>query len=448
MGIFERKFLLKSQDEGGIVMFGGIPMLKSFKANNAFSFYDDYEVSMVATGIKTHKDSLITCENNEHVPENLSILPVLSIYGANASGKTNLLRTMLFAFNSINGTKGGQIFGNFFKGIAPSDDANIIGFEGTKIDIVFLLNKDEYKFTFHVIMGDFLHETLLYRKNGKGRMLNLYNRVWNSSNDTWKLTIGETIAKQIKDEISYVSSMEQDNANLLMYALCKRGKNPLFLAIADWSSRFANEETQILPSLGMMTLSTNEKNPHFKILNDEIYKKEIIAFLQEMNPRIQGYNFEESKNERDFQHTLNFSYDKESHLSNLKNSIDDALSHLESRGIYTSITLLPSILVALKKGGLVIVDEMENSLHPLLMLRIIGMFTNPDINTGGGQLIFTTHNTLVMDKRYLRQDEIGFVERHKDGASEFYKLSDIDGVRSDLDFCKNYILGAFGAVPK
>ena len=53
-----------------------------------------------------------------------------------------------------------------------------------------------------------------------------------------------------------------------------------------------------------------------------------------------------------------------------------------------------------------------------------------------------------MSNKYLRQDEIGFVEKDEEGKSEFYKLSDVEGVRSDLDFCKNYILGAFGAIPR
>jgi hypothetical protein len=125
------------------------------------------------------------------------------------------------------------------------------------------------------------------------------------------------------------------------------------------------------------------------------------------------------------------------------------MSSFESKGVWTAMHLFPLVYSVLNFGGLLTVDEMENSLHPLMMAKIINMFTSPETNPGKGQLIFTTHNALLMDKTYFRQDEIVFVTKNNsNGLSTIYRLSDIDGVRSDLDFCKNYIYGSFGALPE
>lgn|GEM_PF-6788618 len=425
-------------------MQGGIPLLKSFEIRNAYSFLDECVVDMEATNIKAHKYSLITSETNEHVPEKLSLLPVLSIYGANASGKTNLLRALLSVFNSITSDSDNPIHGNYLSGLKNSSDL----IEGTTLKMTFILNRNEYALSFYFLAGEYFSEKFHYRKNSKGKMLRVYERNWDEKTNVWKLKTGLTINKEWLDEIEYVSSMERDNKNLLLYALCKRSNISLFSSLATWASRFSNAESPVSYSMDPRSLTTREKNPHLKIFNDKAYKPQIIEFVRSINPLIQSFNFVKDTDEKEMTYQLEFQYTQSYNDDDDVEIIDKTLTCYESRGVYSAITLLPSILLALKKGGLVIADELENSLHPLLMTKVINLFTDPDINVGGGQLIFTTHNALIMDKRYLRQDEIGFVEKDEDGRSEFYKLSDIDNVRSDLDFSKNYILGAFGAIPE
>jgi len=87
-------------------------------------------------------------------------------------------------------------------------------------------------------------------------------------------------------------------------------------------------------------------------------------------------------------------------------------------------------------------------LHPSLLLDIINLFTNPETNPKHAQLICTMHNVILMDRRFLRRDEIWFVEKSKEGESVLYSLADYSDVRNDADFCKNYILGKYGAVPE
>ena len=93
-------------------------------------------------------------------------------------------------------------------------------------------------------------------------------------------------------------------------------------------------------------------------------------------------------------------------------------------------------------------DEIESSLHPLLCERIILLFNNNNTNPHNAQLIFTTHNTLLMNPKLLRRDQIYFIEKNKYGVSNMYSLYDIDlDIRSNFNYLNNYLAGRFGAIP-
>ena len=425
-------------------------MLKSFTLQNAFSFADKHELDMQATKIKAHNYSLLTSYNNKNIPAGIDILPVMSIYGANASGKTNLVRALLFVLQSIvydekniNHHVLPYMLNTF---ISEDDQVNFPSF-----DLTFLLNRNEYTLTIHSLVGVFHYEELSWREAAKGKIKRIYRRTWNEKTKRWSLTVGSTIFdKCLIDEIKYVNSMEKNNKNLLLYALCKRNQHNLFDAILRWVSCFDTAKYYINNSVNAGLIYTGDENPYLEYYNESKSKGRILNFLQTMNPHIKDYQFIELDNPPSTTHKyeLCFEYNRRRKTDSTTKNVDKVLSSHESKGLYSAFTLLPAILKALENGGVLVFDELENSLHPLLMSKVVGMFTDPDVNIGGGQLIFTTHNALIMDRKYLRQDEIGFVEKDDNGRSEFYRLSDIDGVRSDLDFCKKYILGAFGAVPK
>ena len=440
---------MKMEVDCDMMYRGGVPMLKSFALQNAFSFADRHELDMQATGIKAHGYSLITNQNNKNIPLSMEILPVMSIYGANASGKSNLIRSIEFAFRSIALRATNHFMLPFMMGNYSEDERQEI--EEPFFELVFLLDKNEYTLTVRSIGLEFYYENLSYRKASRDKQKLIYCRAWNEKTEKWSLKVGSTIDADLIEEIRYVSKMERGSRNLLLSALCNRGVHDLFKSISRWVSRFDTEQYTNRSSVTAGPLFTSNKiNPYFRNLNEPRSKEKVLRFLQSMNPHIKGYEFAKSdllEKHKDML-KLVFKYDIKRQGSSDSEQIDEILSDYESRGIYSAFTLMPAILTALENGGLIIIDELENSLHPLLMAKVINMFTDPDTNVGGGQLIFTTHNALIMNNKYLRQDEICFVEKDDKGKSELYKLSDIDGVRSDLDFCKNYILGAFGAIPK
>jgi AAA15 family ATPase/GTPase len=110
-------------------------------------------------------------------------------------------------------------------------------------------------------------------------------------------------------------------------------------------------------------------------------------------------------------------------------------------------TLGFSILKVLDEGGIFIFDELDGSLHPQLSSFLVRLFHNPITNSRNAQIIFSTHEVLLLDKNTFRKDQIWFTEKNKTGATEIFSANDFDGVRDDMPFGKWYLAGKFGGTP-
>jgi AAA15 family ATPase/GTPase len=122
----------------------------------------------------------------------------------------------------------------------------------------------------------------------------------------------------------------------------------------------------------------------------------------------------------------------------------------ESSGTRNWIGLLPQVLSALDEGLVLLVDEIDASLHPLLTAKLVGLFQDPELNSNGAQLVFTTHDTsllgTMLGEQVLDRDQIWFVDRDAEGASSLYPLSDFKP-RKDQNTERRYLAGSYGAVP-
>ena len=119
----------------------------------------------------------------------------------------------------------------------------------------------------------------------------------------------------------------------------------------------------------------------------------------------------------------------------------------ESLGTQIVFAFIPFLADTLKNVKVLVIDELDKSLHPFLVQYIVEMFNNPEANKYGSQLIFNTHDTNLLDLNILRRDQIWFTEKDNEtGASDLYPLSDFS-VRKQENVEKGYILGRYGAVP-
>jgi len=124
----------------------------------------------------------------------------------------------------------------------------------------------------------------------------------------------------------------------------------------------------------------------------------------------------------------------------------------ESFGTIRFINLFPLVLQTLRKGGVLIVDEFDASIHPMALMNIITLFHNDELNTHRAQLVFNTHNPIFLNSNLFRRDEIKFVDRDDEShCSTHYSLSDFgtagaNGVRKTEDYMKNYFIDRYGAI--
>jgi AAA15 family ATPase/GTPase len=119
----------------------------------------------------------------------------------------------------------------------------------------------------------------------------------------------------------------------------------------------------------------------------------------------------------------------------------------ESLGTQRVAYLLGIVLTALRKGNVLVIDELGNSLHPYLFAEIVRMFKDRRYNTSNAQLIFTTHNTDIMEQDLMRVSEIGIVNRTLKRGTVFKRVSDFKGVRNVTNFRKQYLDGTFSGIP-
>ena len=119
---------------------------------------------------------------------------------------------------------------------------------------------------------------------------------------------------------------------------------------------------------------------------------------------------------------------------------------LESEGTKRMFALAVALIDTLEDGLVLVVDELDSSLHPLLVSRLIELFHDPDVNTNNAQLIFNTHDTTVLSPDLLRRDQIWFTEKDEGGVSTLYSLLDFKPRKGEA-FGKGYLQGKYGAVP-
>lgn len=193
----------------------------------------------------------------------------------------------------------------------------------------------------------------------------------------------------------------------------------------------------------------------FKILSDENYKEELLRFIKTFDSGIEGIkttpdSIEEVQNNN---RVIKIELIHRGEDSKLKALPLD----LESNGTRKMFHLFDFFMDALKNGMVLFIDELDAKLHPLLTRYIINLFHNSETNVGNGQLIYSTHDTVNLNKDTFRRDEIWFTEKNRDGVSEIYALSDYiledkenktgKKVRNDATYNKDYLTGRYGAIP-
>jgi len=402
-------------------------MILEFSIANFLSFKDKVTFSMLANATNGLDDNYI-------VFNNLKVLKTTAIYGANASGKTNLFKILTIVISMLRSSNVANI--NAKLPIVPFKfDKNTIN-KPSEFEIKFIVDNVRYVYGFIADTNRIHEEYLYYYPNG--RETKIFDRT-NTNN----------------------YSFPQKDERSLNDIASKNAPNKFFIATAtNWNYektkkpyKFLSEDINTFNNLGgLRDLALREY-----LKDDKKLKDFALEFLKKADFNIEDYKVIETDVPDDMLAAIpdfikvgmNMKEKPKVFTAFFKhNSSDVELSYEEeSMGTQVIFCFIPFIMDALNNKRVVVVDELDKSLHPYLVEMIVQMFNDPDININGAQLIFNTHDTNLLKLDTLRRDQIWFTEKDdNNGISDLFSLSDFS-VRKMENVEKGYMLGRYGAVP-
>lgn len=401
-------------------------MLIDFSFSNFKSFAEETEFSMIADD----KES-----KNSFNAEKFKLLKTAAIYGPNAGGKSNLLKAFKFYIYLILNSSnfGFEIPDEKYKLCKEYINKPMI-FEGR-----FIIDGIYYRYGFSIKDRKIESEWLFHRP--KGREARIFERDWQEFK-RGKFSEGKNVEEKTKENTLFLSSLAQWNSKTAI-KIVEYFKSVNFISTdfpvaitLDLMEKGIVSKEEILNMLKYADIGIND----FKNERTEIKPDEKMA-LTTKNIGIISLNKEKLYSNRVITYHPFFD-DKNNFLGNIE---FDFLNE-ESDGTKKYFGILGPILATLKKGAILFIDELDTRIHPLLLESIIELF-NSEKNKKNAQLIFTTHNTIILNPELFSRDQIWFVSKDNYGKSELYSLLEIKGVRKNTNFEKEYLKGKYGAIP-
>jgi hypothetical protein len=419
-------------------------MLIEFRIENFRSFKEEVTLSLIASSDKSLDNNLIKIDalNKDN------LLRSEIIYGANASGKSNVV----LAFNSLRNLvikshkfqKGNEISYSPFK-----LDQKYIS-KPSKFEIIFLKNNIRYIYGVSLTNEKIIDEYLYYYP--KGRKALIFER---KDTFNYKFTIDinkqKFLSSKTLPNVLYLSNSTQLNYektseafdwfkdNLKIIGATEHPKLTAFtieLLNKDEELKKLILKSLIVADLGIVDISAKID----KILIDDapedlstpILEKQLVLTSDDEGLKIVQMDIKTMHNVLDEKgNNININFDFEE----------------ESEGTKRLFALIGNWIDALNNGRILIVDELDTKLHPLLMEFLIKLFHNSTQNKNYAQLIFTTHNTNLLDLDLFRRDQIWFTEKNPNfGNTDLYSLLEFSP-RKDKNVRKGYLVGRYGAIP-
>lgn len=390
-------------------------MLCQFSFTNFRSYKDETTFDFQASKLAEFDDSLISSDKASDV------LPISVIYGPNGGGKTNLLAALSAVISMVVspvyelGKTGGSIIIQQKTELMPYIFDDTSKNEPTEFQLFFRANNNEYRYYVAVLNGLIVSESLYRKTIGGKKPAFLFDRE-NENIEVGPTIKSKSINTSVNPKMPYIS----------------------FLAI-NYSIPEINEVMGWFESCIIRSYANPVAESQILLTESEDSKKRFINMMNDMGIEISGYR-----------------YDKESDQFLLQRVVGNKEYDIpfinESDGTRKLFAALPVIILALREGRLIIIDELDAKLHPKLLRYVIKLFTTPEINKNGAQLLFTSHDLTIMKNTIFRRDEIWFAALNDENSSEIFSLYDIrrednEHVNNTAAYDKQYLEGRYGADP-
>jgi AAA15 family ATPase/GTPase len=403
-------------------------MVLEIRLSNFFSIKDEIVLDMRAGHSKTQKTQAL--QDNTFIYKDEQILKSVAIYGANASGKSNVIKAIRFCCAMVfsSHTHNENTVFNFFP----------FKFEGYKQQpsrflIRFVIENVEYEYSFSLTRTEIITEELYYYPNG--RRAKIFSRDETSGKEKSKIYRFGTVIRKPMDVaentsrktlyISRASQMDRDIA-----------KEIFKFFHSTFILNYLNYDIQVVEKLYKNNRETLLKA--LKIADSDIVN---ISLKKAAQPNkhvdIDFINHKASFQDTIMEQLVFNTY----HKANDKEPFDLAID--ESSGTQTLFFIMLSVIDIVKNNKILLIDEIENSLHSKIVEYIVELFHA----SNSAQIIYTTHNTNLLNLNKLRKEQIYFVNKRDDGSSDLYSLFDYKDFRDTMNVEKAYLQGRFDAIP-
>jgi len=417
-------------------------MFIKFSVSNFRSIYEEQELSMAAHKPGEDVDRVIQVDRNIG-----SLVRVAAIYGANASGKSNFLRALSFFQSAVRDSQ---------RRWDPDDDIPIEQFAlgddqivPTRMSLDFLINGVRHQYGFTLLDKEFLSEWLYVFPNNR-------KQIWFERTDKKTINFGlqlggpgmgalnRTMESLVRPNSLLLSVAAQNNYEKLEPVYRYITRNWIGLVgssrdLAFGTARHSVSNAELKAKISKLLLAADLGIIDYEIHEedfDESTKLVIQAMFSAMPEKQRG-----SLNDVPMKTPhLQFAHATQSGKKIVLNSQE------ESSGTLAYFGLLGPVCAALEGGGFIFLDEIEISLHPHLVSVIINLFRSASTNPNNAQLLFTTHQSSLLDDSLLARDEIWFAEKNMDGKTSIFPLTDFHLKRYEK-VEKGYTQGRFGGVP-
>ncbi|MCL5031725.1 MAG: ATP-binding protein [Thermotogae bacterium] len=421
-------------------------MIIQFKFSNFRSFKDEALLSMEQTSLRETKEEL--GENSFEIDATkYKLLKTAVIYGANASGKSNIFKAMTFFRNFT-------ITSTYTQDKIPVESFRLNTSSMDKpslFEMMFIINQKIYRYGFSCNSEKIYEEWLYERsilKNAKEKKI--FTRKEQQITRGYFFKEGKEVEDKTRNNTLFLSALSQWNSPLAQQILeyiksiaIIDLSSPVFVIGEDMFESNNNVSAEILKYLQMADFSIESMIKSEKNVDENNPEDRFAINLLRILAKGSSNNLKKIEI-----HTTHKVFDL-NHNEISKTNFE--LSRSESMGTIKFVTMIGLVTKHLsQKNGVIFADELDSSLHPLLLEYIIKMFNSSKINKSNSQLIFSVHNVEILNNDLFRRDQIWFADKNKFEESSLYSLADFKTteVRKTQNFAKNYLFGRYGAVPQ
>jgi AAA15 family ATPase/GTPase len=395
-------------------------MLIEFRIGNFRSFDEPQTLSLVASSDTKHPDNCIPFGR-------LQLLKSAALYGANASGKSNLIKAIDFMWRIVLQSATAMNVGDEIRVVPFQLNPDSRG-KASFFEAAFVVDEVRYHYGFTVTSKRVQDEWLIAYP--KGRAQHLLERRFDVETEqtTW------AFRGELHKEGTLLRERTRDNGLVL-----SRGAE---LNVAPLTTVFLWFRQQML----VLDLSTPPalliNQTAVRLKEDAAFRERILRFIRHADLGISGLEVSEG-NHKYALHTI-----QSVHQSLGGEVVRFNFQEAESNGTQRFFALAGLWLEALDRGGLLVVDELDCSMHPSLTRKLVELFQTRDANPHGAQLVFSTHNSTLLDLELFRRDQIWIVEKDRAGASRLSSLYDFEErPRNNEALQRRYLAGHYGGVP-